>query len=71
MDGMWFVGKEAMKGWDNANMYGKELITKDLLEALRDLTWQFETTNVLFDRRDQESLDRARAVIARAEGTKP
>lgn len=60
-----------MKGWENANMYGKEIITRELLEAcITALGYITRTsTSISYGGKPPEIINLLRAAIARAGGS--
>ena len=53
-----------MKGWNEANMAGKETITKELLEACEVALGRIE----IFEGRQGDTYKQIAAAIAKAEG---
>ena len=68
----WYIRErgDTMKGWYNANMAGKETITRALLKALKNMVreWVEIVGSEEENRTPADTLEKARAAIKAAEG---
>jgi len=62
------VKEQAMKGWKEANMFGKQMITKQLLEAANECLEYVKRAQYRGEEGAELARDRLLAAIYRAEG---